>query len=818
MSRLPFQLENTSPEILEILASLCDGTACQNDVDRLERLVGDDAVATRLVLDYFQLHSDLYFEITGRTTSAAVLQDLDVNPHRSSWRLSLGGFVQNALNGLPENMPLACLVASLLMAVGLLAAWHIPISTFKQPPRSTQNDLAGERTPGDTAPGTLPETTKVFFVGRITGKADCQWSRGEKVAGEKPTATFDPQSPSHDQLVALGDKLLLDSGLMEITYDTGAKVILQGPCTYTVESASGGFLAIGRLTAKLEKRAGKHADSTDQSARLFFVRTPTAVVTDLGTEFGVEVAQNGRTVSHVFRGLVKVQSIAAAGETEQVAEVLHESESLQVERSKEANAPRFNISRKAVEPSRFVRSLPTSKSALPVDVQTWFRLGENDHKAVAGKLVSDKAINLKGYWHLERFGSPIYVDDVFAPRSSLAVHFSGANGECLSSSNRFPSPSDYFVLEAWVRLQQLGQGVKYICYIGRPSTNGFGLATWNNHWALALGQNGIFEGRRQCLPGKWTHLALVCERGCLRLLVNGRPDMLQKSQQLSLDKKIIPARSEYKTTIDALPIYPDGPFSIGGDLEKPNGFFAGDIDEVRLSEFIAPFRPEMLLPTPAGLSQQNDEPQQERESNLFVATMNWASGTTTALNEIRSDDLIDNHQLDKTLESVTYSGWTSNDEYKSSPDGLNDGAGGNLNVLSHANTWNAASGDWNATFTLKTDVNVAGYDIREIHSCSGWKDCRVHQKYEVFYSTVKEPERFVSLGILSDTSHENGSLMLKIGHTKGIIASGVKAIRFNFMMPTQGFDTTVYQEIDVLGKPTVMPDAAATPSSAKPSN
>ena len=38
---------------------------------------------------------------------------------------------------------------------------------------------------------------------------------------------------------------------MEITYDTGAKVILQGPVTYEVET-NGGYLAVGKLTGKLE--------------------------------------------------------------------------------------------------------------------------------------------------------------------------------------------------------------------------------------------------------------------------------------------------------------------------------------------------------------------------------------------------------------------------------------------------------------------------------------------------------------------------------------------------------------------------------------
>ena len=41
---------------------------------------------------------------------------------------------------------------------------------------------------------------------------------------------------------------------MEITYDTGAKVILQGPVTYEVESPNGGYLSVGKLTGKLEKK------------------------------------------------------------------------------------------------------------------------------------------------------------------------------------------------------------------------------------------------------------------------------------------------------------------------------------------------------------------------------------------------------------------------------------------------------------------------------------------------------------------------------------------------------------------------------------
>ena len=74
--------------------------------------------------------------------------------------------------------------------------------------------------------------------------------RGEGTENQSKSLIPNPQS-----LVSLGDKFALASGLMEITYDTGAKVILQGPVTYEVES-NGGYLSVGKLTGKLEKERG----------------------------------------------------------------------------------------------------------------------------------------------------------------------------------------------------------------------------------------------------------------------------------------------------------------------------------------------------------------------------------------------------------------------------------------------------------------------------------------------------------------------------------------------------------------------------------
>ena len=79
-------------------------------------------------------------------------------------------------------------------------------------------------------------------------------------------------------------------------------------------------MSVGKLTGKLEKKAesGKgRAEGNEKLASLstihyplstpFVIRTPTATVTDLGTEFGVEVKQDGVSEVHLIQGKVKVR-------------------------------------------------------------------------------------------------------------------------------------------------------------------------------------------------------------------------------------------------------------------------------------------------------------------------------------------------------------------------------------------------------------------------------------------------------------------------------------------------------------------------------
>ena len=197
---------------------------------------------------------------------------------------------------------------------------------------------------------------------------DCRWA-------DPHTQAFIGSS------VPLGRKYALSAGLLEITYRSGAKLILEGPCTYQVESRTGGYLELGKLTAKIERREegrvkrersevkGQKSENSSLIPRpsYFVVKTPTAVVTDLGTEFGVEVSKEGNTTSCVFRGSVKVQIVddklganrrpVGTGAGGEGSVVLRANESARVEKSKDSAVPGLFVGGKVGATPKFVRRL-----------------------------------------------------------------------------------------------------------------------------------------------------------------------------------------------------------------------------------------------------------------------------------------------------------------------------------------------------------------------------------------------------------------------------------------------------------------------------
>ena len=356
--------------IFEIAGAICDGVASPEDIALVNALVLADPDVSRRYLSYCRMHGALRLEMRAQriaqdayrqqNAGPAVLGNFDacdttiampslapVVPHVpvSGW----GSYVSS-------GWPVAYLMAAIIVGIGLTIAAVTHVS---------QPDEQRVVRQSDTLPAHNSPTSSV--VGRITGMAECRWSESKSASH---------QSPVPNQLVSIGDRFDIQSGLLEITYDTGAKVILQGPVAYEVESTTGGYLAIGRLTARLEKGNQKlpspacgrgaggegglnQSDGLHSAVPLFAVRTPTAIVTDLGTEFGVQVDGSGRTDTRVFAGRVRVEDRKTIGKVS--GRVLLAGEALRVD-------PRAGVIAipKQVEPG-FTRNMPSPIAAAEFD-------------------------------------------------------------------------------------------------------------------------------------------------------------------------------------------------------------------------------------------------------------------------------------------------------------------------------------------------------------------------------------------------------------------------------------------------------------------
>ena len=254
---------------------------------------------------------------------------------------------RSPLASFSEGLPFAYLLATVITGVGLLISAFTYVS---QPePLVVQSKRSATPRPAVT------ETSESVMVGRITGMVDCVWSVGSEDKLPLPACgrgtgregALNKTIALHST-IRLGDQFNISSGLLEITYDTGAKVILQGPVKYEVESKNGGFISVGKLTGKV----------TSEAARGLTIRTPTAVVTDLGTEFGVEVSKEGNTTSRVFRGSIRLQVVSHNGTAKDAVQVLNENESARVKRSGDRIiVQRIKIPDPSATPIDFVREM-----------------------------------------------------------------------------------------------------------------------------------------------------------------------------------------------------------------------------------------------------------------------------------------------------------------------------------------------------------------------------------------------------------------------------------------------------------------------------
>lgn len=107
----------------------------------------------------------------------------------------------------------------------------------------------------------------------------------------------------------------LQNGKVEITFDSGAVVLLQGKSSMKLETTQRAFLKYGKMSAKVPEEAIG-----------FIVNTPQGTVVDLGTEFAISVDDENAMEVHVIEGEVEAGSLQG-----NQPKLLRKDESLRIE-------------------------------------------------------------------------------------------------------------------------------------------------------------------------------------------------------------------------------------------------------------------------------------------------------------------------------------------------------------------------------------------------------------------------------------------------------------------------------------------------------
>jgi len=313
-----------------LLDKLCTDGLTDDEQRQLNDLLRIGVEQRRYYRQYLRLHAAMKWnarklhEGEYSLRGAIEQQDATLLPQASSSVFGLPSFsFRNAAGYFSDGWPLAYLLGTIFFAAALGICSLITVTHHRnvaQRMSAAISELAKAEANAE-------------FVGKVTGMIDVRWA-------DVQTSTVLGAN------VFRGRKFSLASGLMEVTYQTGAKVLLQGPATYEVESRDSGYLSHGRLTARLEKKraekvasgheavasgqwlvaskqgagfSGQGSEVVNQKseiknhkslAPMFAVRTPTLTVTDLGTEFDVNVQESGAVEVSVTQGIVETSRIS----------------------------------------------------------------------------------------------------------------------------------------------------------------------------------------------------------------------------------------------------------------------------------------------------------------------------------------------------------------------------------------------------------------------------------------------------------------------------------------------------------------------------
>ncbi len=309
-------IPNWGEHLPELMSAAIDGELDVASAEQLDKILDENPEALAIYVDLMTVHAALRWragaDLIEKIGAAGDADAKDEKPPAASPAVKspvlgfLGGVMDYASHSRTLMFWLVAGALGLYFAVQL---GSLLVSRFWAQNAVQVADDRGDGTANRGQPSDHPGlSADGKIVARLTNAVDCRWTFSH-AAGTNHIDQPESVAPDIGAELRAGQKLNLAAGLAELTFDSGAKVILHAPAQFEVADALGGGLARGKLTAKVPHAAAG-----------FTIATPGGKVVDLGTEFGVKVRDDGVMNVIVYVGEVKVES--GAGGPDQV-KVVH---------------------------------------------------------------------------------------------------------------------------------------------------------------------------------------------------------------------------------------------------------------------------------------------------------------------------------------------------------------------------------------------------------------------------------------------------------------------------------------------------------------
>jgi len=177
--------------------------------------------------------------------------------------------------------------------------------------------------------------------------------------------------------------------------------------------------------------------------------------------------------------------------------------------------------------------------------------------------------------------------------------------------------------------------------------------------------------------------------------------------------------------------------------------------------------------------------------SFMAASITYAAGTVPYT--VFSNDLLQTCLGSVDASSLQYNSWYDYGNVATLAGGIDN--------TDSSNNWAFPIVGGTLTYYLDTSTGSGGYVVSNINVFGGWPyPGRDAQNYTVSYSTVSSATHFVDIATIAYNPPGSAPSYTRVGIadvTGGVLATGVKAIRFRFGAQENGAGG--YREIDVLG-------------------